>query len=742
LKSKQDKTPIASKLRKRAEQHLLARPFELNAVDLDQARLMHEFQVLQVELEKQVEELRNARNTAEQALAAAQLAHEGYVELFDFAPMAYFSLGSDSVIRRTNFQGEKLLGTNRFKLIGQVLTRFISPDFLPAFHEYLENVFASDISQCCQLRLSTGENSWVNIQATADLNRQACLVAIFDVSEQKIQELALNVSSAVYKSLQEAIMVTDAKNHIIAINPAFTKLTGYSEEEAIGQTSALLKSGLQDKDFYAAMWHELNSSGYWEGELWNRRKNGQDYLERLSISTICSENAELSFRVGTFVDLTEQKRAEAIIYQQAHFDSLTGLPNRQQFLDRLQALRLVCLGNEQKFALLCLDLDNFKDVNDTLGHDMGDNLLVEVAKRLKSCIAAGDFVARTSGDEFAILIGDVDQLSQIRQTAEAVLNGMVQPFQLKQENCQFSFSIGISIYPDDAVDAEDLLKKADQALYTAKQQGRNRYCFFALAMQEAAESRLRLLIDLRKALVKQEFWLAYQPIVDLATGHIDKAEALIRWQHPKLGLIGPADFIPIAEESGMIIEIGQWLFEQAVNQVCYWRQQYRAEFQISVNKSPVQFRSINKDHDGWFKHLKSLDMPGESIVVEITEGLLLDPSASISSKLLAFREAGMQISLDDFGTGYSSMAYLKKFDIDYLKIDQVFVRNLTDNSTDKVLCEAMILMAHKLGMKVIAEGIETKEQRDLLLDIGCDYGQGYLFSKPVSAEQFEHLLQP
>jgi len=344
------------------------------------------------------------------------------------------------------------------------------------------------------------------------------------------------------------------------------------------------------------------------------------------------------------------------------------------------------------------------------------------------------------GDEFTLILGELDDPRSIARVAQSILNSMAAPFQLKNESCYVSFSIGIVLYPDDAIDVDDLLKKADQAMYAAKQQGRNRFCYFTLGMQQAAETRLRLVNDLHSALADHQFWVAYQPIVELATGDIHKAEALVRWQHPTLGLISPAVFIPVAEDTGMIIEIGEWVFQQAANQVGKWRTNHYPLFQISVNKSPVQFHDKGVDHGDWFKYLQRLGLPGSCIVVEITESLLLDISPIVAAKLIAFRDTGMQVSLDDFGTGYSSLAYLKKFDIDYLKIDQNFVCNLTGNSTDLALCEAIILMAHKLGMKVIAEGIETLEQRDLLLLAGCDYGQGYLFSKPVSAEEFEKLF--
>jgi diguanylate cyclase (GGDEF)-like protein len=437
------------------------------------------------------------------------------------------------------------------------------------------------------------------------------------------------------------------------------------------------------------------------------------------------------------VDITDKKRAEEIILKQANIDTLTELPNRRMFFDRLgQAIKKSHREGKQ-LALMFLDLDHFKDINDTLGHDIGDGLLKKTTQRLQACIRETDTLARLGGDEFTVIMGELDDLKSVERVAQSILQSMTASFQLKNEHCYVSFSIGIALYPDDANDVDDLLKKADQAMYAAKQQGRNRMCFNAPAMQEAVETRLKLVNDLHDALATHQFWVAYQPIVELATGDIHKAEALIRWQHPTLGLISPAEFIPIAEETGMIIAIGEWVFHQAAQQVEQWRMHGHPLFQISVNKSPAQFGENQTD---WFQYLKHLGLPGTCIVVEITEGLLLDVSPIVAAKLLAFRDTGMQVSLDDFGTGYLSLSFLKKFHIDYLKIDQNFICHLTTNLTDFTLCEAIILMAHKLGMKVIAEGIETPEQRDLLLLAGCDYGQGYLFSKPVSAEEFEKFF--
>jgi diguanylate cyclase (GGDEF)-like protein/PAS domain S-box-containing protein len=458
----------------------------------------------------------------------------------------------------------------------------------------------------------------------------------------------------------------------------------------------------------------------------------------ISLSKVKLEVGDLF--IGIARDITENKISERLIWQQANFDTLTGLANRQMFQDRLEQEIRKSHRTGLPLALMVLDLDRFKDVNETLGHDVGDSLLREVARRLSSCAREVDTVARLGGDEFAIILGELHDIASVDRLASVILQKFAEPFQLSEQVIYISTSIGITYYPEDATAYDELLKNADQAMYAAKQLGRNRFSYFAPYMQEAAQSRMRVTNDLRAALgVPDSFRLVYQPIVELETGVIRKAEALIRWQHPVRGLTSPAEFIPIAEETEMILEIGEWVFREAANQVALWRQLHHPEFQVSINVSPVQFHNTIKINS-WYDYLKKLSLPGQSIVVEITEGLLLNEGVTVRQQIQAFQKNGIEVSLDDFGTGYSSLSYLKKFNIDNIKIDQSFVRNLAPDSDDMVLCEAMIAMAHKLGIKVIAEGIETLEQRDLLVKAGCDYGQGYFFSRPVAVDEFDSLL--
>jgi len=581
-----------------------------------------------------------------------------------------------------------------------------------------------------------------NLPQTNDelrLIAQIANLASIAIDQHRINE-ELQLALMVYQNSSEAMIVTDADANILTVNPAFTDLTGYTPEEAIGKNPRMLSSGHQSRDFYQSMWDALKNEKRWQGEIWNRRKNGDLYVERLSVNTILNSDDTVHRYVALFSDITQKKASEELIWKQANFDQLTGLPNRSMLLDRLRLGIRKSHRTDGSLALLFLDLDRFKEVNDTLGHGVGDILLREAALRLTACIRESDTLARWGGDEFVIMLDAVEPNS-VERVAQSILQSIAQPFKLGVEDVYVSASIGISFYPSDAMDIDSLLKTADQAMYTAKRQGRNRYSYFTSSMQEAAQTRMRLMSDLYSALENNQFELYYQPIVELATGTINKAEALIRWRHPGKGLVSPAEFIPIAEETGLIRSIGSWVFHEATRQVAAWRKLGNPDFQISINKSPIQFQNVTPDHADWHAHLSAMGLPGDSVVVEITEGVLLENNADIVAKLLRLREAGIGISLDDFGTGYSSLSYLQKFDINYLKIDRCFVQGLAPNSNNLALCEAMIIMAHRLGIAVVAEGIESELQRTLLLNAGCDYGQGFLFSPPLPAADFAGLIQ-
>jgi diguanylate cyclase (GGDEF)-like protein/PAS domain S-box-containing protein len=445
--------------------------------------------------------------------------------------------------------------------------------------------------------------------------------------------------------------------------------------------------------------------------------------------------------IGINIDITEKKDSDDLIWSYANFDSLTGLPNRRLFRDRLEHEIYNARRTGAPLALLFLDLDGFKDVNDTLGHDMGDVLLKETARRLSRCVRESDTVARLGGDEFTVILPEMQDHGAAERIANHILKTLSEPIMLGNSLTHVAASMGITFYPYDATDIEDLLKSGDQAMYAAKQNGKNQYQYFTASMQEAAMARVRLINDLRGALESNQFEIVYQPIVELPSGKIYKAEALFRWHHPVRGLIKPVEFISTAEDTGLIVSFGNWVFHEAARQAAIWREKYHPDFQISINISPVQFKKEGIDTSIWFERLEKLGLSGKGIVVEITEGLLLDSTENVTNQLMKLRDAGIEVALDDFGTGYSSLSYLKKFDIDYIKIDQSFVKNLTAYSDDMVLCEAIIMMAHRLGIKVIAEGVETELQHELLANGCCNYAQGYLFSRPLPASKFEELLE-
>jgi diguanylate cyclase (GGDEF)-like protein/PAS domain S-box-containing protein len=663
----------------------------------------------------------------------------------DNSQTAFFKMDSDGAVTYVNDFACKSLGYTKDELIGMHVTEF-DPDFpADAWAPMWKNLKKEKVVQL-ETRHKRKDGSIFPVEIVGNLinseGKEYSFTFAQDITERKIAEESLRLAASVYENSSEAMTVSDPDGIILTVNPAFTKITGYTAEEVIGKNRSMLSSGRHDEAFYKSMWDEINTTGHWQGEVLDRRNDGEIYPAWLTINTIFNDDGTPYRRISLFSDSTAWKETEALIWHQANFDALTDLPNRQMFHDRLEQDIKKAHRADQSLALMFLDLDRFKEINDSLGHDIGDTLLKEAATRINSCVREADTVARLGGDEFTIILDafakDDGMLDRI---AQEILNKIAEPFQLKDEVGYVTASIGITLYPQDATDIDELIKNADQAMYAAKSQGRNRYSYFTPSMQKKAQVRTRMANDLRTALKNNELWLAYQPIIELSTGALYKAEALIRWEHPKLGLISPAQFIPVAEHTGLICEIGEWAFNKSFTQVKAWQKKYGESFQVSVNVSPVQFHDKTNRFKPWQEQLKKAKLSGKSIIVEITEGLLLEANTATNEKLLEFRDAGIQVALDDFGTGYSSLSYLKKFDIDYIKIDQSFVRGLTHNTGDLALCEAMIVMAHKLDMKVIAEGVETNKQQTLLKGIGCDYAQGFLLSKPVPADEFEKLLK-
>jgi diguanylate cyclase (GGDEF)-like protein/PAS domain S-box-containing protein len=577
--------------------------------------------------------------------------------------------------------------------------------------------------------------------STVDFGGNSLFIGLMrDVSERKKSEKDLSLASTIFENLSEATVVTDAENKIVSVNPAFTRITGYGPNEAIGRNPRIMSSGRHDKEFYRAMWTSINETGHWQGEIWDRRKNGEIYPKWLSISTIKDKHSgKVRDYIAIFSDITERKEAEKRIQFMAHYDALTGLPNRALLYDRLSQNLSHAQRNNKRVAVLFLDLDRFKTINDSLGHTVGDLLLQSVAERLKECLRAGDTVARLGGDEFVVILPDLEDADYAGLVAGKILECVAEPHVIRGRDLSTTASVGISVYPQDGGDRETLIKNADVAMYKSKEAGRNNYLFFQEEMNARAVERLSMENSLRRALERNEFALYFQAQVDTAAGRIIGAEALIRWLHPAMGLVMPAKFIPIAEESGMIVAIGEWVLRAACMKNRAWQEAGLPPVPVSVNLSALQFRQKELVQIV-ANTLRETGLEPRYLELELTESSIIQNAEAAINTLKELKAMGVQLSIDDFGTGYSNLGYLKRFPIDKLKIDQSFVRDLATDPDDAAIVRAIISLAKSLQLRVIAEGVETKEQLEFLSDHGCAEVQGYYFSKPVPEEEFGVLL--
>ncbi len=621
---------------------------------------------------------------------------------------------------------------------------YLHPDEAPALHEAWQRAMETGLYDVeHRLIRRDGTVLWVydrGVMVRDGAGQLSYAIgAAMDITERKQAEETMRLAASIYQSSMEAILVTDERNRIVDVNLAFTRITGYTLSEITGQDPSILQSGRHDDAFYREMWRAIHDDGHWQGEIWDRRRNGDVYAKWVNISVIRHADGSVYRHIAQFSDITEKKRQDELIWTQANYDALTSLPNRRLFQDRLEVEIRKSNRTGSPIALLLIDLDRFKEINDTLGHAKGDVLLIEAARRINACVRDADTVARLGGDEFTVILPEVADTTDVERVAQEIIEELNKPFSLGgKEFGYISATVGITLCPDDAQDFDSLMKHVDQAMYRAKGEGRSRFGYFTPSMQQEAQEKRALTDDLRQALARGELEVYYQPIVDMKHRRIVKAEALLRWKHPARGMIEPDVFIPLAEESRLIVDIGEWVFGEACARVDQWRRQFGTIIQVSINKSPVQFEfTAGKS---WANILERHGLPGNSITVEITEGLLLKESTKIKQHLLEFRNNGIEVSIDDFGTGFSSLSYLKQFNIDYLKIDRSFVRYLAGNDNDIALVEAIIVMGRKLGIRTVAEGIETQAQHDLLASFGCDYAQGFLYSPAVPSQEFVRLL--
>lgn len=558
--------------------------------------------------------------------------------------------------------------------------------------------------------------------------------------QQKDRE-RLRQAAAVFDCTREGVLVSDTQGQIVHVNRAFIEITGYQSEEVLGRQPSLFKSGHHSADFYKAMFDSLEKTGEWSGEIWNRRKSGEIYPQWQSIRAIRDEQGELTHYVAVFSDISAIKDSEHELAHLAHHDPLTDLPNRLLFTDRAEQALASAQVHKRGCAMLMIDLDHFKMINDSLGHNVGDQLLKAVAERLGDLSGQGITLARLGGDEFAVLAESCPQLVQAAALAQRIIDGLKEPFLLGEQQVVINASIGISLFPSDALSASQLLRNADAALFKAKSAGRNGYALYTEELTAHAQQRVEIAFELRRALEQQELRVYYQPVHDLETSHLIGVEALVRWEHPQRGLVSPAEFIPIAERTGMIAEIDAWVMQHACRQMCQWQADGVTLSFIAVNVSTRLFaRSELYQQVAQVLHDTGLDPA--YLELEVTESAVMDDPEVALEQMHRLRELGIRLAIDDFGTGYSSLLRLKRLPVQKLKIDQGFVAGLPFDEDDAAISRVIIALAQSMGMQVHAEGIEQAEQARFLLEHGCDLGQGYWFGRPMPAEQLDWSNAP
>ena len=708
--------------------------------------LFHELQVHQIELEMQNEELRQAKDALDASRAA-------YVDLYDLAPVGYCNVSADGLIVQANLTLATLLGVGRSALACQPpFSHFVLPEDQDIWYLLRRQLLASEAPQNCELRMrlnpaptaphGAATSLWVQLAATVVQGESGCQVlhmAVSDISARKQAEVKIHLAASVFEHASEGIYITDAQGTILDVNESFSRITGYSRAEAIGQNPRLLKSNRQEPAFHAAIWRALTTQGQWSGEIWNRRKNGEVFAQLQTISAVRDHHGRIQQYVALFSDITTLKMQQKHLEHLAHFDALTHLPNRLLLADRLEHAMSQAHRGGHQLAVVYLDLDGFKSVNDRHGHAVGDQLLIAMAHAMKSTLREGDTLARIGGDELVAVLVDLDSAETCLPMLNRLLEAAAAPVTLGTLRLQCSTSMGVTFYPqpldpDLELEADQLLRQADQAMYQAKLAGKNRYHIFDTAQDSHIRGTHESLQRIRVALARREFVLHYQPKVKMHTGQIMGAEALIRWQHPDQGLLTPSTFLPLIEDHPLGVQVGEWVIDTALGQMEAWRAA-GLELPVSVNISARQLQQVD-----FVERLKAIlarhpQVNPAQLGLEVLETSALSDMAQISQVIEACGQIGVQFALDDFGTGYSSLIYLKSLRVAQLKIDQSFVHDMLEDPNDLAILKGVIGLAAAFKREVIAEGVETVAHGTALLQLGCDMAQGNVIAPAMPADQ-------
>lgn len=676
-----------------------------------------------------------------------EAAQRRYHDLFENAAIGFLILNERGVIERASSRALDILSHNNDSLAGQPLHKICTPESQAALEGHLRRLMSGHQQDRCEVKIigRGGRPMHVSIETchVEHVDEGPLRAALLDLTELRIAEARLALAASVVEHTSEGVMITDAERRIIAVNPAFSSITGYTAQEMLGKSPRVLQEQMGDNEHYRRIREQLATTGHWQGEIWNRRKNDEQYLEWLSINEVRDESGALTNYVGLFSDVSQKHQMRKQLFDLAYYDSLTGLANRHYFLDQLSSALFTAVREISLVGLVSIDLDHFKDINDSLGHRVGDQLLRFVARLLRDCVRKSDIVARIGGDEFTLILVQLATTADAARIANKILRAFEAiPFTHEGQEYFISSSMGIAMFPDDASDAEGLLRCADMAMYRAKESGRKGYALYAAGMANQSDERLKLETELRQAVSNNELSLLFQPQIRLSDGQIIGCEALLRWKNDASGRISPQNFIPLAEESGMIVPLGHWVLNEALKQIHQWGPYLDEDFRVAINVSGTQ---LNEMHANRLFH-RLLEAPKQDrrrLELELAESVLLNQPDQLSETLARAKLYGLRITIDDFGTSYSSANLLKRLPIDRIKIDMSFVQDVGTDSGDASIASALIMMGRALGIRTTAEGVETVEQLAFLIKQGCDEAQGYLFSAPIAADAMtQHLLNP